>query len=140
EATETALNLPTETPEPSLTPTLDDVGGTLSAEQTLQALPPVAQITAQFETLEAQTTAAAATAAVATQIAQGTLNALQPPTATNATGPGFGDVPDVLQTATALSLTLNPQTAVPSTPDPSSPLVGTPLIIPTSAGGTGSGG
>lgn len=146
EATQTAEAVPTETPEPTLTPTLDDVGGTLAAEQTLQALPPVAQITAQFETLEAQTTLAAATAVVATQSAQETANALQPPTATNATGPGFGEVSDVLQTATALSLTLNPQTAVPSTPDPNNNQGGTPFVIPTTAGGgsgnngTGGGG
>lgn len=139
EATQTAEGLPTETPEPSLTPTLDDAGGTLAAEQTLQALPPVAQITAQFETLEAQTTFAAQTSVAATETAA----VLQPPTATNATGPGFGEVSDVLQTATALSLTLNPQTAVPATPDPDSPLVGTELFVPTiatNAGGTGGTG
>jgi hypothetical protein len=140
EATQTAEFIPTETPEPTLTPTLDDVGGTLAAEQTLAALPPVAQITAQFQTQEAQTTLVAQTAVVATRLAQETAAALQPPTATNATGPSFSEVSDVLQTATALSLTLNPQTAIPATPDPSSPSIGTPFIVPTTVGtGTGTG-
>jgi|GEM_PF-671596 len=138
EAAQTALAVPTETPTPSITPTLDNAGELAAAEQTLNALPPVAQITAQFETLEAQTTSAAETAVVATFSAQQTAAALQPPTATNATGPGFGEVSDVLQTATALSLTLSPQTAVPATSDPSNPLGGTAFLIPT-VNGSGTG-
>jgi len=127
-ALQTAVAVPTNTPEPSLTPTLNDAGSTLAAEQTLIALPPVAQITA-----------AAEMAVVATRSALETAAALQPPTATNATGPGFGAVSDVLQTATALSLTLSPQTAVPSTADPSNPLNGTAIFIPTAANNGGGG-
>jgi hypothetical protein len=140
EATQTALAVPTETPTPSPTPTLDP-NDTAAAEQTLAALPPVAQITARFETLQAQDAILAATAAAATQAAIATNAALQPPTATGAAGPGFGSVDEVLQTATALSLTLSPQTAVPATADPNSGgLGGTPFVIPTMASGTGGGG
>ncbi len=136
EASQTAGAVPTITLQPSLTPTLDNAGELAAAEQTLNALPPVAQITAQSETLAAQTTSVAQTAVLATQFAVQTAAALQPPTATNVSGPGFGDVSDVLLTATALSLTLSPQTAVPGTPDAS----GTIFIIPTAnGGGTGTG-
>ncbi|MCU0475075.1 MAG: hypothetical protein MUC99_03005 [Anaerolineae bacterium] len=139
EATQTAEAIPTETPEPSITPTLDAAGEAIAAEQTFAALPPVAQITAQVQTQEAQAIIAQATAEAGTAVALQTEAALQPPTATGAAGPSFGDVSDVLQTATALSLTLSPQTAVPATADPGS-LGGTPFIVPTADGGTGGTG
>lgn len=133
ELAQTELAVPTETPEPSITPTLDDAGATAAADLTLQALPPVAQITAQFETQVAQELALTSVAATATAEAN-------PPTATGVGGPGFGEVDDVLLTITALAQTLNPATPIAATQDPNTGLGGTPFLVPTAIGGGTGGG